>query len=201
MTLRGRVAEYGLKHSPAKGANEGSAGSNPVPSAQWFNHGGVNDSQGIPAESAFQKCAEDRGWNVSPATRTQNLRGHWDFTIQCGDQSLRVEVKGRKRLGRNKDFSDDLVWVEFRNSYGGRGWLYGDADIVSFDFAGYVVLCYRENLASFSERVVDLDNPSVSRPEHALYKGYTRMDRSDNLALIKATDLFQPEILYDIWFK
>jgi hypothetical protein len=202
MRLHGRVAESGLKHSPAKGEAERSAGSNPVPSA-WFNHGGVNDSQGIPAEQSFKEFAEARGWGVSPATKYQNIREHWDYALTKGTESIRVDVKGRKRPGRRRDqaFSDDLVWVEFKNSWGNPGWLYGSAAIVSFEFSGYFILCHREALARFSERVVDLDNPPVKDPTHALYKGYTRMDRSDLLALIRTTDLLQPEILYEVWFK
>jgi hypothetical protein len=201
MTLHGRVAESGLKHSPAKGADEGPAGSNPVPSA-WYNYGGVNDAQGAPAEQSFQVCAEARGWSVSTATRYQNIREHWDYALTKGSESIRVDVKGRKKLGRgNKAFSDDLVWVEFKNSWGNPGWLYGSANIISFEFAGYFILCQREALARFSERVVDLAAPSVTDPTHALYRGYTRMDRSDLLALIRTTDLLQPEILYEVWFK
>jgi hypothetical protein len=111
-----------------------------------------------------------------------------------------VDVKSRKKVKRADDkFNDELVWIEFANVQGRKGWLYGSSDIVAFERESDFLLVGRKPLAKLCERLCDLSqlNIAASMP---LYTGYQRKGRKDLLSLIKITDIIN-EIKHTILTK
>jgi len=88
----------------------------------------------------------------------------------------------------DSNVNDDLVWVEFKNVRGSRGWLYGGADAVAFERENDFVIVDRKLLTRLCERLCDLTklNVDVKMP---LYTAYQRRGRQDIVSLVKMTDI------------
>lgn len=155
---------------------------------------------GENAESAFVDAAKKSGMQITKSSRQDEFR-HIDFHIETADKvQFSVEVKSRKKIKRNdSNVNDELLWIEFKNVRGMRGWLYGSADLIAFERENDFVMVNRKLLARLCERLCDLTkiNVDVKMP---LYTGYQRRDRSDLLSLIKMSDILQ-NIKYSLLAK
>lgn len=145
---------------------------------------------GQKAESLFAKSAIKHGWVVEPAPADSNKNEHFDYIMSKEDRSLKVEVKSRKRMGRqDSDVQDEYVWIEL---HGVRkdddGWLYGKADLIAFELKNSFRIVRRTDLLRLVKKLVDF-NTRVEKSTEALYKLYSRSGRSDSLTIIKANDL------------
>lgn len=79
------------------------------------------------ATSAFLALCKRRNYGVTKSSRDDDMKRHIDFYVTRGNQTLKVELKGLKRL-----VDDGLFLIELRNVNGDAGWLYGEADQVAF---------------------------------------------------------------------
>jgi hypothetical protein len=149
---------------------------------------GQNQLSGERAEDLFEKIVLEKKLNVQKATTKQQL-SHIDFIItNAKKETFFFDVKARKKISRSSDsFSDDLVWIEFKNVVGNDGWLYGASDYIAFERESDFVVVPRKNLASLCERLVS--NVKVDNSKDCLYKKYSRKDRKDELSLIKMKDI------------
>ena len=148
--------------------------------------------EGLTAEKEFSRLAKIRGFKVEPATGMEQF-DHIDFHLtsdeEDGIMTAMVDVKSRKRISRsNKEFQDDLVWIEFKNVRGKDGWLYGIADFIAFEIEDNFILSFRKELVDWCESHIDTKT-KVSNPEDALYFGYTRKGKQDLLSLIRMKDI------------
>ena len=153
---------------------------------------------GQKAEQAFARLAMQRGWKVEPASEAANMDDHYDYVISKGDQTLKVEVKGKKRVSRSDTGTqDELIWVEL---HGVRekdpGWLFGKADLIAFELSDSFRIVKRVDLVKVINGLLDF-NARVNKPEEALYKQYSRPGRHDSLTMIKAEDLRM--IIWEEW--
>jgi hypothetical protein len=164
-----------------------------------FDFSGQNQLSGEKAEDLFQKIALGKNLKVQKATTKQQI-SHIDFILTNGkNQSFFFDIKARKKISRTSDsYSDDLVWIEFKNVAGNQGWLYGAADYIVFERENDFVLVPRENLVFLCERLVS--NVIVDKSKDCLYKKYSRKDRKDELSLIKMKDITE-NIKVSIWKK
>ncbi|MDX1377634.1 MAG: hypothetical protein R3307_02205 [Anaerolineales bacterium] len=154
---------------------------------------------GQRAESRFASIARQKGWTITEASKTGNIEDHYDYEISKGDQQFRVDVKSKKRVSRrSENVQDDLVWVEFRSVRGTKGWLFGSADLIAFEYQNGFRIVERKALVRVINKLVKI-HVKVHKPEDALYKVYTRKGRPDEITLIKSSDLI--EILWDEWEK
>lgn len=149
---------------------------------QWYDHGGVV-SAGDRAEEAFKKVAENNGWGVTKATKSQDIFQHWDYYIESYDfqhhqiEAYRVDVKARKKLSRrDQDYCDDWAYVEFMLPGGGPGWLYRETtDLIAFETPDDFLIVEREKLRILAECLVNR-GVYVQDAHDAKYKLYRRRD-------------------------
>jgi hypothetical protein len=164
-----------------------------------FDFNGQNQLSGEKAEDLFEKIALTKKLKVQKATTKQQL-SHIDFILTNNkNQNFFFDVKARKKISRTSDsYSDDLVWIEFKNVAGNQGWLYGASDYIVFERENDFVIVPRGNLVSLCERLVS--NVTVDKSKDCLYKKYSRKDRKDELSLIKMKDIID-NIKVSIWEK
>lgn len=164
-----------------------------------FDFSGQNQFSGEKAEDLFEKIALQKKLKVQKATVRQQL-SHIDFILtNAKNQSFFFDVKARKKISRSSEsFSDDLIWIEFKNVAGNEGWLYGASDYIVFERENDFVIVPRTNLVSLCERLVS--NTRVDKSKDCLYNKYTRKDRKDELSLIKMEDILK-NIKVSIWQK
>src|SRR5439155_23623266 len=108
------------------------------------------------------------------------------------DKSFRVEVKSRKRMGRNdQDVQDEYVWIELHGvRKNDQGWLHGKADLIAFELKNSFRMVRRTDLLDLIEKLIDF-KVKVRKSNEALYKLYSRSGRSDSLTIIKSDDLLK----------
>ena len=146
--------------------------------------------RGKSAEDLFELFLKKSKKKYRPATLPEQYK-HIDFII-LNDKNITVDVKSPKKVSRyNNDTNDELIWVEFVNVNGNKGWLYGENDLLAFyrnsDSSFYVVRT--KDLAELCEKICD--NKRVFYPSEALYHRYTRSGRKDVLSMIKFEDLLK----------
>ena len=87
---------------------------------------------GDEVEEDFKAYFQSKGYEVFESTKNQNMRGHLDFFVKKNGKTVKVEVKGKKRINKGDELSDEVTWIEFVGVTGYCGWLYGDADYLAF---------------------------------------------------------------------
>ena len=164
-----------------------------------FDFSGQNQLSGEKAEDLFEKMALKRNLKLQKATYKQQL-SHIDFILTNENNDIfLLDIKARKKISRTSEaFSDDLVWIEFKNVAGNQGWLYGASDYIAFEREDDFVIVPRNNLVLLCERLVS--NTRVQKSKDCLYNKYTRKDRKDELSLIKMEDIIK-NIKVSIWKK
>ena len=154
-----------------------------------YDKTGVAFQIGEKAECSFETSVSKAGLSCEKSSFPEEMR-HIDFWIE-GNKTPRtaVDVKSRKKVKRADDkFNDEVVWIEFANVQGKRGWLYGDSDIIAFERPEDFLLVNRKLLARLCEKLCDLSKLNVDT-KMPLYTGYQRKGRKDLLSLIKMTDI------------
>ena len=113
---------------------------------------GVCSKDGVVAEQLFHDLLKKLGDNPKEANKAENRRGI-DFHSVLLDK---VDVKAMKRTRRlDAKAQDDLIWVEFLNIGGGRGWLYKKSKYIAFERQKDFLLVERCDLATLCETLCD----------------------------------------------
>lgn len=147
--------------------------------------------------------AEERGYEVKKASKKEDIEDHFDYKFIKNKKTINVEVKSMKRVSRSQDKGqEEWIWVEFKNTIGNSGWLYGKSHYVAFELKDYFLFVDRKDLVNVSENIVDMDTV-VKSPYDAKRKCYHRRDRPDELvSMIHITDITRdPNVKYKVWKK
>ena len=168
---------------------------------------------GHKAESDFASLAESKGWNVSKASRSDNMYKHIDFILRDmenldSDHSL-VDFKSRKKTSRkDKKFNDDWIWLEFKNVQGKDGWLLGASTHIVFERENEFVLVPRNELFNWAKQAIaDRNGGKITikckakNAREAKYKYYTRWNRQDLLTQVNYEDMLKGINNIEIWQK
>ena len=145
---------------------------------------------GQEAEETFAELAELNGYIVEEATSYSNIVEHIDFnlTSRQGISDFSVDVKARKKSRRGDTwYVDQMIWVEFHNVAGKKGWLYGEADKIAFEREKDFAIVDRKDLTKFCERAVA--PIFVKSPAESLYKIYRRKTRKDVISKVLMIDI------------
>lgn len=146
-------------------------------------------ANGLEAEKQLILIAEQKNVKIRKSSRRDDMIEHFDYHFDYKDLSKKVEVKAMKRLSRSGEPQDEWIWIEFLNVNGKRGWLYGSADLISFEFKDHFLFVNREELVELSERLIDRNN-IVKKSCLAKYKAYHRWNRPNELVgMIHVNDL------------
>lgn len=72
------------------------------------------------------------------ASSREDMYMHYDLVAKLkDDRELKVDVKGLKSLGHGRAKTGEYHWIELKNASGAPGWLYGQADVFSFQVSAY----------------------------------------------------------------
>jgi hypothetical protein len=149
----------------------------------WIGSASWKDGQG--AEKLFGDLVRGKYPEIRQATLQEQYK-HIDWVCSAGT----IDVKAIKRKSRGGDKSTDFIWVEFKNNAGDKGWLYGEQDFIAFELDDSFVVVRRIALCELCEQLCET-NKKVAKALEALYKGYTRRNRSDLISMIRTDDLFR----------
>lgn len=147
--------------------------------------------------------AEQRDYKVIKATKQEDIEDHFDYKFIKNNKTVKVEVKAMKRVSRSQDKGqEEWIWVEFKNTIGNSGWLYGKADYIAFELKDTFVFVNRLHLAKLSEKIVDFSEV-VKSPFEARRKCYARRNRPDELvSMIHIDDIISCKgMQYHVWNK
>ncbi len=147
---------------------------------------------GKKAEEKFSELAESKGYEVTSASKTDDMRKHVDVWIKKdGGEKIGVDVKSKKKVSRNDgENSGETIWLELVNVTGNVGWVFGDSNLVSFETEDGFLLVNRRSLADFALQWIDFDDV-VSQSKDSLYKSYTRSGRKDVISRVNVSDLVE----------
>ena len=165
-----------------------------------FDKTGESQKMGETAEFIFEILAKNKNLKVEKATEKQQ-KSHIDFILtNSNNKKYFIDVKACKKTSRNsKKTNEKLVWIEFKNVAGHKGWLYGASDFIAFEREEDFVIVPRTALVNLCERLVNTSN-KVFLVEDALYKIYNRKGRKDEISLIKMDDILN-NMKFSIWQK
>ena len=150
--------------------------------SNWKNTKSWNRGQVV--ESDFSKLLEIRGVSWRKANRQEQF-SHVDYYTSFGS----IDVKAKKKISRSDSSEqDELIWLEFKNVQGKKGWLSGNADIIAFERAADFVLVRRKELLLLAQNKCDF-NSLVTNSRDALYKVYSRKGRKDLISIVKMSDI------------
>jgi hypothetical protein len=135
------------------------------------------------------------------AKKNKQLK-HIDFTIITDKIKRTVDVKAPKRWCRKNfliNLDPSIIWVEFINRQGGKGWLYGKCNFFAFyqplNNGFYVVR--RTDLVGLCEELCSTDYVKCSKD--AMYNLYQKENALDATSIIKFTDLQKiPYFVYSL---
>ena len=130
--------------------------------------------RGIQVENDFIQTAEEHGYTVNIANDNINIYKHIDLYLTKDNKTVSVDVKARRTGNKNKFFDDAWIVVEFLNTMGNKGWLYGDCDYFVFEREHDYVWCDAKELVELTDKVVD-KNTRVESYRDAEYKTWGRI--------------------------
>jgi len=130
--------------------------------------------RGIKVENEFIQTAKSHGYTVAIADEQENIYKHIDLYLTYKGLTVSVDVKARRTGNKNKFFDDAWIVVEFLNTMGNKGWLYGDCDYFVFEREYDYVWCDAKELVELTDKVVD-KNTRVKSYSDAEYKTWGRI--------------------------
>ena len=160
-----------------------------------------SDQRGQDAEDLFVSMAKERHIEVKEATDEENIYEHWDFKLTKGKVSHKVDVKGMKRTDRSQKQEDSTIYIEFKNNYGDKGWIYSKADQIAFQVAEGFIIVSRKALLKHVKKLVG-PKPKVrdsvnNKHPYILYTRKKQWKKDDVFCIIKKKDLY--DIKHILW--
>lgn len=138
---------------------------------------------GQASEDSFGELLKGKYPDARKATLEEQYE-HKDWICSAGS----IDVKALKSKNRGSGRQEDYIWIEFKNNVGDDGWLYGTQDFVAFEGYDDYIIVRTSALRELCELFCYL-NKRVDRASEALYKGYSRKNRSDLISMIRRSDL------------
>ena len=158
--------------------------------------------RGIRTENLFIDEAIKLGYRIKVASDSQNMSDHIDLILTKGDETFTVDIKAR-RTGTDKSKGFDDLWtvVEFKNTMGNPGWLYGKCDYFVFEQEDEYVFANSEELRKLCHEVVDLTD-KVKYFREANYKvwGRSYQNKQDLISRIEMSKVLQLKSTFN-WKK
>jgi hypothetical protein len=122
--------------------------------------------------------------DIKKSDRESDMFGHYDFIIA---DKVKVDVKGAKKINRyDQAPHHDTHYIEFRNVRGNKGWVYGEADYIAFEYYDTFVFVKRVYIIELCKSKI-LDK-SIKNYK-SIYGLYRREGREDLITLIPTKDL------------
>lgn len=153
----------------------------------------------ISYRSLFQEIASSKGYKIIEANYSER-KSNIDLKIQgqSNNKPVIVSVDIKKQNTNSKQW----VYVEFDNSKGGKGWLYGASQFIVFETKSEFIFVPRKKLLSWlkSSQSVRFDLPYVDKPWNSKYRLFRRKNTLETISQIKVNDLLNIDG-HQIWQK
>lgn len=137
----------------------------------------------------FIELAQSKGYNVGKPSFAER-KGNVDYILegQTNGKATSVRVDLKKK---NTKQSKHWVYIEYENSKGGKGWLYGMADFIIFETFDSFILVPRKSLITFlnESQLVRWDLPYVDKPWNSKYRLFRRPTTLETISQIQIKDL------------
>lgn len=147
------------------------------------NRKDYSDKIGDDTQNLFVKSCENVGYVCEKTKEEVDIKEHIDYYIARKDNTkTSVDVKGGNH--------PKVIWVEFNNVNGEKGWIYGKAEHIAFDMPelSAFVIVDRVELSELCEVIVE--KVFVTKQE-ATRKLYQRKGRRDVISRLELTDLMK----------
>lgn len=142
---------------------------------QYSNHIGKT------TEKLFVSACEQFGYCCEKTNEYIDIHQHIDYFIKrTNGTQTSVDVKGGNH--------PNLIWVEFKNVLGEKGWMYGEAEKIAFDMPeinGFI-LVDRIELLDYCKQTIQ---PIFVSKLEATRKLYQRENRKDVISRLTIEDL------------
>jgi len=146
--------------------------------------------RGYEAEDRF---AYEHLDNPVRSTAEQDMLEHWDVQGIFNGKPCKFDVKGLRKLNRHdKEFQNDVTWVEGVNVNGAKGWLQGHADYIVFERVDEWFVIERAFLFDWTTKQLIQHGYKKGKD---LYSIYQRAGRKDKITLIRYSDIPDSHII------
>mgnify|MGYP000852052085 CR=1 FL=1 len=151
-------------------------------------------------KSIFIDLAKKRGYVVHrPSFNEKNNNIDLILEGQVNGKPKKVTVDIKKRNSKN---ANQWTWIEYENSKGGQGWIYGSAQFIVFETPKNFIFVNRKKLFNWlsSSQMVRWDLPYVASPWLAKYRLFRRNGSLETITQIKIDDILNIEDV-QVWSK
>lgn len=149
----------------------------------------------------FDAIATSKGYSPQKAPRGEHTNVTHVLKAK-GKSGKAIDILFDVKKIKNKKQSQEWLWIEFKNSQGKKGWVYGDAHFVAFERAYDFLVVNRKELLSMlnSGSKIRYDLPFVSLAKKAKYRIYKRAGKPEEITQIHVKDFKELES-FQIWKK
>tara|TARA_B100001094_G_C18193966_1_gene809280 strand:+ start:2830 stop:3312 length:483 start_codon:yes stop_codon:yes gene_type:complete len=150
--------------------------------------------------SLFIEIAKSKGYKVRKPNYHER-KGSIDVILegQIKGSATEVTCDIKKKNGKN---ANQWVYIEYDNSKGKKGWLYGDSQFIVFETSQEFIFTPRKKLISWlsSSECVRWDLPYVDKPWNSKYRLFRRQGTLETISQIKVSDLLKVDG-HKVWKK
>lgn len=144
-------------------------------------------AMGTRAEIAFENLMKQHGLRAERTKGEDDWKNHFDYVVKgtlfgefinekTKENETKVEVKAMKAKKRYEEQSPGILIVETIGTSGFPGWVFGESDIIAFEFPdNRFMLMKTKELAEYTQRV-STDFPKAPNCETANTR-YSRISR------------------------
>lgn len=120
---------------------------------------------------------------------SEQINKHVDGIFKISDFTYKVDIKSSKRISRSDDScKKEVIWLEFKNVNGKKGWLLGESDYLAFQNSDSFYLIRRKDLLEWC--LLNLDFGTLVKSSGDAYKKlYSRKGRKDLISYILLKDI------------
>jgi hypothetical protein len=155
--------------------------SNKAKQMSSYSHIKKSFNVGESGQQKYYQSCKAANLEVKKATNKQDMQ-HIDFIVA----GKTVDVKGLKDTHKQ-----GKILLEIKNVQGKDGWCSKSGpEWIAFDFGAFFLHVKNSDLIKLIDKKCDLTE-SVLKIGDALYKSYSRKDRSDLMTVVSLTDVIK----------
>lgn len=138
---------------------------------------------GYQAETLFYNTMKSLGCDVKKSSKREDMYDHIDYFVD----NVSYDVKTLKGLVRNSKRDQGIIWLEFTNNYGGKGWMKAPKlDKIAFLREQGFYIVDRAKLFELAQTLV----PNIPPVNYIKYATpYRRANRKDIIAYVYFKDI------------
>tara|TARA_A200000159_G_C7257815_1_gene311698 strand:+ start:451 stop:930 length:480 start_codon:yes stop_codon:yes gene_type:complete len=150
-------------------------------------------------KTLFSELAESKGYKILEPSFSEK-KANIDLKLEghIGGKKTIVSIDIKK----SNQHSNQWVYIEFDNSKGGKGWIYGKCQFIVFETKKSFIFIPRKKLLTWltSSQTIRFDLPYVDKPWNSKYRLFRRKNTLETITQIKVSDLLSIEG-HQVWQK